>query len=560
METIFALFLVIVAAAFGGTVAKLLKFPTLVGYIVAGIVFGAVFPVSTSGIQNLSEIGIILLLFSIGIELSFDSLSRFFKISVFGALIQIISVVGVSYLLIHSFGLPSLSALILSVGFSLSSTAVVVKILADRGELGTLHGGIMLGWLLVQDLAVVPIMVVLPSLAMGGGVVIAILLSLAKAIGVVAVALLLGRIVFPYLIHKVAELNLREVLLLSSVALALGTAAGASLVGISPALGAFLAGFVISESQEHHAIFAETRPLRDLFVALFFVSLGFLVSPGFIFSKLPLILAISVSILIIKAVVVFIVSTLFDYKGRTAVTVSLGLSQVGEFAFVIFSQALILNLLSPEYTSLGIAVTLLTLIVSPLLFKASLPVWRALRNIFSKNPSLVKIFAAGERQSKGEDAWQDHIIICGYGRVGRWVGKALAQLDIPFVVIEYNQKIVQELKEGGVSVLYGDPTEPEVLEAAQVSKAKAIVLAIPDPILQETLITHVQTIAPGVRIISRAHQDSEWEKLKTLRVNKIVQPEFEGAVEIVRSILGHRGKTKLEVVEAIRGLRVSHSK
>lgn len=560
METIFALFLVILAASVGGTIAKFFKFPTLVGYIVAGIVFGAVFPVSTSGIQNLSEIGIILLLFSIGIELSFDSLSRFFRISVFGAVIQIVLVAGVSYLLIYSFGLPSLSALILALGFSLSSTAVVVKILADRGELGTLHGGIMLGWLLVQDLAVVPIMVVLPSLTMGGGLVTAVLLSLAKAVAVVGAALFLGKIAIPYLVHKIAEINLREVLLLSSVALALGTAAGASLIGISPALGAFLAGFVISESQEHHAIFAETRPLRDLFVALFFVSLGFLVSPSFIFSQLLLIAAISASILIVKAVIVFIISTLFDYKGRTAVTISLGLSQVGEFAFVIFSQALILNLLSPEYASLGIAVTLVTLIISPLLFKASLPVWRGLKNVFAGSPALSKMFSAREKQGKSEEVWQDHIIICGYGRVGRWVGKALSQFGIPFVVVEYNQKIVQELKEGGISVLYGDPTEPEVLEAAKVSNAKAIVLAIPDPILQETLITHVQTIAPGVRIISRAHQDSEWEKLKTLRVNKIVQPEFEGALEIVKSILGNRGKTRLEVAEAIRSLRVSHSK
>lgn len=560
METILALFLIVVAAALGGAVARLLRFPTLVGYISAGIVFGAIFPASTGGILNLSEVGIILLLFSIGVELSFDSFSRFFSVAVFGAVIQIVLVTFVSYFLLVLIGLPFIPALILALGFSLSSTAVVVKILADRGESGTIHGGIMLGWLLVQDLAVIPIMVILPALSGGGGVVGAMAYSLAKAIIVVGLALFLGRVVIPFIIHKIAAVNLREILLLSSVALALGTAVGASLLGISPALGAFLAGFVISESQEHHAIFAETRPLRDLFVALFFVGLGFLVSPEFLLANIFKIVVISISVIVIKSIAVFLVSSVFDYRGRTAVTISLGLSQVGEFAFVIFSQALLLKLLTPEYASLGIAVTLITLLVSPLLFRASLPLWRWLRLVFAGSPVFLKALSGGEKPGLPIEEWQDHVIVCGYGRVGRWVGKALNQFKVPFVVVEYNQSIVQELKDGGISVIYGDPTEPEVLEAAQIGRAKAIVLAIPDPILQETLITHVQTIAPQVKIISRAHQDAEWDKLRTLRVNKIVQPEFEGALAIVRSVLASRGKSRVQITEAIKGLRVSHSR
>ncbi len=560
MEIVLGLFLITIAAALGGLLAKSLKLPSLVGFIIAGIVFGVVLPENFKSISSLSQIGTILLLFSIGIELSLTSLSRFLKVAVIGSIIQIILVTTSSYVILTLFDLPQITALVLALGFSLSSTAVVVKMLSDRGELDTIHGGVMLGWLLCQDLAVIPIMVILPVLAnlsSGWGGVMA--LALGKALVVVASTIFLGKLVIPFFVHKITEANSRELLLLFSVALALGTAAVTSLFGISPSLGAFLAGIVISESQEHHAIFAETRPLRDLFMALFFVSLGFFVNPAVIIERLPLILILTLIILVLKALVVFLVTTFFGYRGKTAIASSLGLSQVGEFAFVIFSAAGGLKLISPADTTLGISVTLFTLILTPLLFRGVMPLWRRLRGVTS-NTVLGKLFSTGEKRDVTLENISDHIIICGYGRVGRWVGKALSEFKIPFIVIEYNQKIVNDLKEGGVSVLYGDPTEPEVLEAVGIRQAKAIILAIPDRVAQETLITYVQTVAPKVKIISRAHLDSDWEKLKTLQVDKIVQPEFEAAVEIVRSILISRGRTKEEIAEAVKSLRVSHSK
>lgn len=370
--------------------------------------------------------------------------------------------------------------------------------------------------------------------------------------------LVAGKLIVPKIVHYVAGANSRELLLLTSVALALGTAAGVSALGVSPALGAFLAGIVISASQEHHAVFAETRPLRDLFVALFFVTLGFLVNPAVVFGKLPLILGITLVIVVLKVVSVFIVSQAFGFRGRTAIATSFGLAQVGEFAFVIFSAALALKLISGADISLGITVTLLTLILSPILYDKVLWFWRKARDLTSATP-LAKLFSSGEKREANSPDISEHIIICGYGRVGKWVGRALSDFDIPFVVVEYNQKIVQDLKDGGVSVLYGDPTEPEVLEAVGIRQAKAVVLAIPDEVAQETLIAYIQTVAPDVKIISRVHEDADWEKLKTLRVDKVVQPEFEAAIEIVRSILIGRGKNKDEISDSIRSLRQSHS-
>jgi CPA2 family monovalent cation:H+ antiporter-2 len=233
---------------------------------------------------------------------------------------------------------------------------------------------------------------------------------------------------------------------------------------------------------------------------------------------------------------------------------------VGEFAFVIFSASLALKILSPEETSVGISVTLLTLIFSPILYRSVVPFWRKMKLFTLKFPSLSKFFMSGEKHDVDVSSFKDHIVICGYGRVGSWVGKALKEYGIPFVVVDYNQKVVQELKDAGTTVIYGDPTEPEVLEAVGIRGAKAIILAIPDRVVQETLITYVQTVAPGVKIISRAHRDEDWEKLKTLRVDKVIQPEFEAAVAIIRSVLISRGKDRNEISEVIRNLRVSHSR
>ena len=256
---------------------------------------------------------------------------------------------------------------------------------------------------------------------------------------------------------------------------------------------------------------------------------------------------------------VFLISSAFGYRGKVSIATAFGLSQVGEFAFILFSLSSGLKLLSPENTSLGIAVSLLTLVVAPIIFRAVVPVWRFMRGLTQKYPAINKLFMAGEPKGFIEDNLHDHIIICGYGRVGSWIGKVFEEYKIPFVVIDYNQKVVTELKDRGVPVLYGDPTEPEVLELVGIRGSRAIILAIPDRVAQETLIAYVQTVAPNVKIIGRAHQDSDWDRLRSLRVDKIVQPEFEAAVEIIRSVLTASGKPKEEIGESIRRLRMSHS-
>lgn len=556
------LFLVLTAALLGGLLVKFLKLQPILGYIIAGIALGSVYPLGKESIEMLAEIGVILLLFSVGIELSFSKLKKVINIAVFGATVQILLVTLLSFIVLGLVGITWQVALVLSLGFSLSSTAIVVKILADRGETETIHGGIMIGWLLIQDLAVIPMMVILPTLTgFSDGVIFSVLKLLLQASLAVIITWFLGRLVAPFLIHKVSSLNSRELLVLSAISLALGTAYLTSLLGISAALGAFLAGVVISESQENHAVFSETRPLRDLFVALFFVSLGFFVNPALILGNFAIISGLSLFVLVVKFLVIFFLVILLGYHGKTAMAIGFGLAQVGEFAFIIFTQAKALSILSEEQTSIGIAVALITLILTPPLFRVITPFWRKLKEISLKNKTLEKFVLGWNREvdSKKEELI-NHVIICGYGRVGSWVGKALQDIGLTFIAIDYNQAVVSEVSKQGILAIYGDPGEPEVLEAAGVRNAKVVVVAIPDRTVQEDLVGYVQTVNPDAKLIVRTHFDEDYAKLKILKVHKIVQPEFEAAMAMVKSILVSMGKSKKEVSERIKGLRTSRAK
>ena len=558
-EPVFLLvILVLLFASLGGFIAKKFKAQPIIGYLISGIVLGSFFP-QASSISKLSEIGIILLLFSLGLELSFSKLLKVFKTAFLGGILQIILFSLVSYPFFLKIGFNPTSSIIFALSFSLSSTAVVVKILADRGETETQHGGIMSGWLLVQDLAVIPIVIFINSLGSGGSWVTQSLGSFLKAFYVIASAILLGRHVIPFIFHKIAAAGSRELLVISALGFSGAVAYITSLLGISPALGAFLAGLVISESIENHAVLGEVRPLRDLFVAIFFVTLGFLIKPQVLIHSFWLVIAIFTFTIVAKSIVNFLVTEFLGYRGKTAISISMGLSQVGEFSFVIFSQSLLKGLISANDISIATGAVLLTITVTPYFFKKAVPFWIYLKKITQKISWLNKYFTGGGFKDVEEVELSDHIVICGYGRVGGWVGRALSETNTPFIIVDSSLDVVSQLKKGGFPVIFGDPAEPEVLEAAGIRRAKAVILAIPDRISQEILISHVQTIAPDVKIISRVHLDEDWERLKILKVDKIVQPEFEAAIAITKSIFISMGKSKEEIGERLKNLRISRS-
>ena len=553
------IFFLISAALIGGTISRMAKLQPVVGYIVAGIAVRAIFPGSFFGVEKITELGLIFLLFSIGLELSISKLARVFKVSVMGAGIQIFLVTLLSFIVLRAFGLNSLSSFILSLGFSLSSTAIVVKMLFDKGEVDSLHGEIMVGWLIVQDLAVIPMMIILDNLKLGIG--IDMLWDVVRAIIAIFLTVVFSKFIIPILMRFISSYNSRELMVLGAVFMATGIALGTYYLGVSLAIGAFIAGIVISETEEKHAVFAEVRPLRDFFVGIFFVSLGLLVEPGIFTGDLGMIIILTVIVILIKLLVSFTCCLVLGYHGKTAVLVGTGLSQIGEFSFVLYSFSATQGLISDRILVVGISTALFSLIIVPLIYQRAQLIWLWLRNIAAKHPLLARNLLGYNRLKDPIDGkeMKNHIIICGYGRVGKWVCRAVESLGIPYIVIEYNQSTVKLLRSSGVSVIYGDSSEKEILEAAKVNLAKAIVVAIPDRLAQETIITQVQTMAPLVKIISRVHNDEEWERLKILKIQKIVQPEFEAAIAIIRSILVSMGKEKGEVGRKIKSIRSSRA-
>ncbi|HWA51717.1 MAG TPA: cation:proton antiporter [Patescibacteria group bacterium] len=555
------LFFILLAALIGGLIAKALKIPSLVGYILAGSIGGLIFSFDNSTSQNIAQIGVILLMFSVGLEISLEKLIKVGKIAIVGSILQIIIVTAILFFCLVTFAnIAPAASLVLSLAFSMSSTALIVKILSDRQEEGTIHYEILTSWALVQDLAVIPIVVLLPTLTLQnnswGSVALSSLLTTVLILGLV---LLIGKLVAPYLTHLVAKTNNREFLLLLAIVLALGVASLVTLFGISASFGAFLAGVVISKTQENHAIFSETRPLRDIFVTLFFVSLGFLVSPIFVFTHFFTILILTVFIIFIKALVTFLLNLLFGVRGKTAIAVSIGIAQVGEFAFVLFLLAQALGILDSNLTQIAISTTLVTLLVSSVLFKELTPIWNFIKEK-TKNSPIHKFFVGGTRQSEdNKPELKDHIILAGFGRMGKWIGKALKEIGVDFIIIDYNHKVIHEAKLKGDNALYGDASVPEMLEEAQVKNAKAVIISIPDPVAQEEIVAYCKKNYPDLKIMVRAHLDSDIKKLLDLKVQKVVQPEFEAAISIVKSILINSGRNKEEVNKKLKSLRLSHA-
>ncbi len=554
--------LILAVAFLGGFGAKKIKQPAVVGYLSVGILLSFLtsrFLPIRDALSFFSEIGIAFLMFTLGLGLSWDYLRRVKTIALWGGIIQILLVVILSIFILPRFGFDFSTSILMGCAFSLSSTAIVVKILSEKGEIETLPGEIMLGWLLVQDLAVLPMVAILPTLA-GGFNFGALSLSIVKAAAVLTAVWFLGKNLAPRFIAKVADFGSRELLLIAVVALCLLTAILTSALGLSLALGAFLAGLVISKSSENHAIFSEIRPLRDLFSIVFFVSLGMFLNPYLLVSKIGLILLISLGVILFKFLVVVFLTLYLGYHTKTALIVGLGLTQVGEFAFILSRIGLSSGMINEESYSLILSVALVTILVTPWLMILAPKLYFLLQRATKPFPKLhQKLFVTIDRfnQPGGLDL-KDHVVICGHGRVGSWLGRALQLLEVPYVVIDYNNQIITELKAKGVNALYGDPADIDVLDYAQVDKAKVVVVAIPDEATQEVVVANCQTLNPGVKIISRIHQREALARLRSLGVACLIQPEFEAALSIIHRVLQFFGVDKEEIAGKIKRLKIEH--
>ena len=526
--------LILVAALVGGIVAQRLGLPLILGYILAGVVVGpnagGLTVEDAHEIELLAEIGIALLLFAIGLHFPLGELKPVRKIALIGTPIQMILTIGFGYgvgkLLL---GLGTIEAIWLGALFSLSSTAVVLKTLSERGVLGTLSGRVTIGMLVAQDVAIVPLLILLPELGNLGEGLPKLGIALLEAGLFIAVMAVFGTRVFPSLMARVARWNSRELFLISVVATGLGVGYATYLTGLSFAFGAFVAGLVLSRSDYSYQALSDIAPLRDVFSMLFFVSVGMLLDPVFLWQQAPVVLAVVVLVFVGKGVVFAGVARTFGYGNIVPFALGLGLFQVGEFSFLLARVGVEEGALSRGTYSIALTTAVVTMALTPIAARGAPWLYGLWRQRFPAAPL--------ENIELPDTGLEDHAVIVGYGRVGQYVARMLGGLDRPFVAIDAYPGRVDEAKGEKVPIVFGDATAEPVLEAAGVREARLVVLTIPEPVVARLVVERVRAMNPEVRIVARSTSQEHLEDLFSLGVYEAVQPELEAGLELGRQAL-----------------------
>jgi K+:H+ antiporter len=531
-----------------GLLANRFKLPPLVGYLIAGILIGPFTPgyVADQNIANqLAEVGVILLMFGVGLHFSLEDLLSVRSIAIPGALAQALVAtplgIAVGWWLDWTLG----GGLVFGVALSVASTVVLLRLLQERRLVETERGRITVGWLVVQDLAMVVVLVLLPGLAgLFRGVDVApdlveVLLEVGLVLGkfavFVAVMLLVGKKLIPALLHHVAHTGSRELFRLAVLAIALVVAyVAAALFGISLALGAFFAGMMLSESRLSQQAAQESLPLRDAFAVLFFVSVGMLFNPAIVVEAPVALLATVFIILIAKSVAAYLVVRLYDHSSSTALIIAASLAQIGEFSFILAGLGLSLKLLPEQGRDLILAGAIITILINPLLF-AALDVILAKRE---KPPAEAAAQPAPQatpaREPIRPTGLKDHVVLIGHGRVGSFISGVLRERGTPLFVIEDDDDTVAELKGEGIEALSGNAADPEILKAANLGQARCLLVAIPDAFEGGQVVQQARAINPALSIIARAHSEPEIEHLMKHGATLVVMGEH----EIAKAMIG----------------------
>lgn len=557
--------IILVIGLVGAMVAQKIKQPTVTGFLVAGFISSFFLVGHLKGRETLdfiAQIGIAFLLFSLGVEFSFKRLSQVFQVSVFGGAIQVILTILFCQIFFLLFKFSSFEALFLGCCFSMSSTALIVKILAEKGLTETLSGEVLVSWLLVQDLMVIPIMILLSFAGKSTGIGLdSIIWPIGKAIIFISLVLYLGKKIGAKLTYFTSSFNSKEILLLASILLCLITAYLSELIGLSFVLGAFLGGLTIAETLENQAVLSEVKPIRDLFSVVFFVTLPFLADPFQIINNLYLVVAICLMVIVVKFLLSFFISLFFGYHSKISFRVASGLISVGEFAFVLAGIGLKGNLIGRSTYSLILSVSILTLVISPVFFNLAPHLYFSFRSFLkSRFPKMRFLFAKSfDLDIPDEELpYENHVVLCGFGRMGKYIGRAMELSHIPYLVVEINRFLVSELRKAGVNAVYGDPTDKAILDYAQVDKAKLLILALPDFETQQSVITQAKTLNSNLKIISRAHFEDYQKIFKVLGADIVVHPEFSASLEVVRKISQIFGQSENMTDGQIARLKVEH--
>jgi CPA2 family monovalent cation:H+ antiporter-2 len=558
-ELVFDLAAALAAAFAGGWIARRLGQPVLIGYLLAGFLIGPHTPgfaADRDRVQQLAELGVALLMFGLGVEFSITEILRVKRIvSVAGGIqIPLTIALGVAVGTISGWSIQE--SFLLGGAFAISSSIVTLTWLMSRGEADSEHAHVALGLGVVQDLALVPMIALLPVLSNGHDSNIAF--ELVKSVGIATIALVLvivlGTRLVPRILYTVARIESRELFLLIVVLIALGTALASQEAGLSLALGAFLAGLVVSESEYDRQVISDIIPLRDLFSTLFFVSIGMLVDPGYIAQHVPQVAGFTAAVVIGKILIIGGALLAAGVNHTTATLVAVFMAQMGEFSFVLAGAGLDDNVIDDNQFGVILATAVLSILVTPFIVKL-IP---ALTDISSRLPGVAtqEPPVVDTEQSLGE--LRRHTIICGYGRVGAVLGDSLERRGFAYTVVELNPAIVRDLRDRGVPAVYGDTGSEPVLEHAGIRHARVLVVASVDLVSTPAAIRYARKVNPSISIITRAQASSEVELLLKAGANEIVQPEFEAGLECVRYVMRRYGVSTQETNALVGHRRTAH--
>ena len=537
-----------------------LKVPALPGFIVAGVLLGpnALRLVSdVHRVEGLAEVGVILLLFTIGIEFSLGRLREMVRQVLLGGGLQMGLTLAVAGAVAAALGLRWQVALFLGCLIALSSTALVLKGLTDQGEIDAPHGRLATGVLIFQDLCVVPIMLVLPFLAgraPGGAPQLA--LALGKAALIVVGVAVLARTIVPRLLAEILKTKSRELFLIAVILLGILTALGTARAGASLALGAFLAGLVISESDYGHQALAELLPFRDVFISLFFVAVGMLVQFDFVREHLGLTLGGLAVVLGGKTLLAAVGPALLGYAGRVALLAGLVVSQIGEFSFVLAREGRGMALLSETLYQTFLAVAVFSMLLTPFLLQGGPALMEGLERLVHLDRLLPGFRPSGI--TTAEQPLTDHVIIAGYGLNGRNLAAALRAIQAPYLIVELNAQTVRQARGRGEPAFYGDATREEILRALGIERARMLVAAISDPAATRRMVRVARGLNPQVHIIARTRYVSEIPELIRLGANDVIPEEFETSIEIFARVLAYYGVDRAEIDHLVDQIRASH--
>ena len=535
--------------AFGfGLVAQLFKLPPLIGYLLAGIAIGPFTPgfVADQSVANqLAEIGVILLMFGVGLHFSLEDLLSVRAIAIPGAIAQAAVAAPLGMAVGWWQGWTPGAGLVFGIALSVASTVVLLRLLQERRLLDTERGRITVGWLIVQDLGMVIVLVLLPALAgvlKGTGdapdptkLLQAIALTLGKVAAFIVIMLVVGRKVIPLILHYVAHTGSRELFRLAVLSIALGFAFLASeLFGVSLALGAFFAGMILSESRLSQQAATELLPLRDAFAVLFFVSVGMLFDPRIIIEAPAALFATIFIILIAKTAAAYLVVRLFGHPMPTALAISLSLAQIGEFSFILAGLGVSLAVLPGDARDLILAGAIISILVNPLLMELldRLPIWRTVQDDVDVTPPP----EARGREPIPVTRLTGHVVLIGHGRVGSVVSEALREHQIPYLVIESDQDAAAELRQQSIETITGNAADPEVVRAANLASACCLLVAIPEAFEGGQAVMQARAANPDLLIIARAHSEEEVLHLKKHGASTVIMGEFEIARAMIEDV------------------------